>query len=596
MVKKKKLLTLALALALLVSAVPTAAAADGMEASLALPSLREIYKDDFLLGAIFTPDNVTDRRLGLMERHFNALTAENVMKPNAFTESKGNYDFSFVDWLLESIPDFAIHGHVLAWHSQSAAWLNVGLNRSQAKANLEAYIKAVAGHFAGKLISWDVVNEAFTDGVGNPPSDWRDALRKDSAWYRAYANGASGQESGADYIYDAFVFARQTDPSAVLYYNDFNETMQGKREAIALMAEELNAQWESDPRNTEPGRLLIEGLGMQSHFFIDDLNVDDVEATIERFVETGCEVSVTELDIPAGNWMSMHSLNAETEKQQADLYARLFQIYKKYSENIARVTFWGLEDTASWRRQGEPLLFDGSFNAKPSFYAVADPDGFLEGLYNDPATRDAVLVETLKPETPPEEPEEPVTPEEPEEPDTSDMPEWARERLLAALEEGFVPEDLQSDYTQPILRGEYARLALNWLMKTTGKDAETLLAEYGSRNITFSDTDDADIVTAGNLGLVDGSDGKYNPLGTINRRQSARLICNVLAALGKDVTGAPAADFSDTADMPEWAIGAVNYVTHTGIMTGTDNEAKTFEPMQVYSRAQAIVTFYGLDT
>ncbi len=570
----KRIPAFLLSVMLLITSVPAALA--GIDDSTALPSLSEIYQDDFLLGAIFTPDNVSDRRLELLTRHFNALTAENVMKPNAFAQSKGSYSFDRVDSLLGQLPGFAIHGHVLVWHSQSAAWLNNGLNRAQAKANMEEYIGRVAGHFAGKVISWDVVNEAFVDGIGGSPGDWRNHLRKDSAWYKAYANGAGSGESGADYIYDAFVLARQADPAAVLYYNDFNETMPGKRKVIAQMTEELNTKWATDPRNTEPERLLIEGLGMQSHYFTEDLNVSDVEATIERFIETGCEISVTELDIPAGNWTRMHKLDAETEKKQAQLYAQLFQIYKKYSEHITRVTLWGLEDTASWRRQGEPLLFDGSFNPKPSYYAVADPDGYLAGKYDDPDTRDEVLTEALNPEDA-----------------SDDMPDWARERLTAALEMGFVPQDLQGAYTQPILRGEFARLALKWVEVTTGKDAETLLNERGSRNVTFSDTDDPELLLAANLGLIDGSGGMFAPEGTFNRRQSARLICNVLAAMGTDVSGAPPAAFGDIADTPEWARGAIDYVSHAGIMTGTGEN--TFDPMQSYSRAQAIITFAELE-
>ncbi len=170
---------------------------------------------------------------------------------------------------------------------------------------------------------------------------------------------------------------------------------------------------------------------------------------------------------------------------------------------------------------------------------------------------------------------------------------WARERLTAALEMGFVPQDLQGAYTQPILRGEFARFALKWVEVTTGKDAETLLDERGSRNVTFSDTDDPELLLAANLGLIDGSGGMFNPEGTFNRRQSARLICNVLAAMGTDVSGAPPAAFGDIADTPEWAKSAIDYVSHAGIMTGTGEN--TFDPMQVYSRAQAIITFAELE-
>jgi endo-1,4-beta-xylanase len=176
------------------------------------------------------------------------------------------------------------------------------------------------------VISWDVVNEAF-DGGRWTPDDWREFLRANSPWYAAYQNGADASkgESGADYIYDAFVFARLADPDATLYYNDYNETENWKRESIGMMVEELNAKWKTDPRNERPARLLVEGIGMQSHYWVGNLNIADVDATIERFAQTGVKISVSELDIPAGTWSSQRTppLTADEELAQAKLYARL---------------------------------------------------------------------------------------------------------------------------------------------------------------------------------------------------------------------------------------------------------------------------------
>jgi len=223
------------------------------------------------------------------------------------------------------------------------------------------------------------VNEAFEDG-GRFDGDWTKNLRKDAPWYEAYANGAdlSAGESGADYLYDAFVLARRYDPLATLYYNDYNETVETKREAIAAMVEDLNRRWETDERNEEPGRLLIEGIGMQSHFNTNNLRASDVEATIQRFIDTGAIISVTELDITVGNYHGRETpLTEEEEIMQAKLYAQLFNLYKKYADSIERVTLWGASDPMSWRAQGHPLLFNRHYAPKESFHAVMDPDGYL---------------------------------------------------------------------------------------------------------------------------------------------------------------------------------------------------------------------------
>ncbi|NLY91837.1 MAG: hypothetical protein GX081_09595 [Firmicutes bacterium] len=356
---------------------------------LTLPSLKDTYKDYFMLGNVMNPFQTRDPELTAMYKHqYNLVTAENDMKPQSLSSAKGQYNFTnadtIVDWAIAN--NLKVHGHVLVWHSQSARWLNLGedgqpLTRAEARANLEEYITTVAGHFRGKVISWDVVNEAFTDSSGIP-SHWTDALRKDVPWYLAYENGADKAkgESGADYIYDAFVFARLADPEAILFYTDYNENEPWKREAMAMMAEELNAKWKTDPRNTDPDRLLIEALGMQSHYWTDSLDVKSVEAAITRFIKAGVKIGITELDIPYGSWTNQYTkpLTKEEEIKQAKVYAELFKVYKKYAGHIDRITFWGKADSQSWRGQSSPLLFNRAFGAKEAFWAVIDPEGYLE--------------------------------------------------------------------------------------------------------------------------------------------------------------------------------------------------------------------------
>ncbi|MCL6613830.1 MAG: endo-1,4-beta-xylanase [Firmicutes bacterium] len=148
---------------------------------------------------------------------------------------------------------------------------------------------------------------------------------------------------------------------------------------MALMAEDLNKRWKTDPRNTQPDRPLVEGLGMQAHYWLDTLNVADVEATIVRFIKAGVRISISELDIPAGSYTAQRTppLTKEEELKQARLYAQLFVVFKKYADSIERVTFWGKADSQSWRANGSPLLFDEKFAAKQSYYAVIDPEGYL---------------------------------------------------------------------------------------------------------------------------------------------------------------------------------------------------------------------------
>ncbi|HSW38942.1 MAG TPA: endo-1,4-beta-xylanase [Acidobacteriota bacterium] len=357
------------------------------EWDLTLPSLAEVYKDSFLLGNITSPNQQDAATTAMFTKQYNVVTAENHMKPQYLSRSKGVYDFSgaepIIAWAKEN--NLLLHGHTLVWHSQSANWLTNNtdkspVTRNEARKNMEQYINEVAGYYAGKVISWDVVNEAF-DGGSLPFDDWRDVLRKNSPWYIAYANGADPEkgETAGDYIYDAFVFARLADPNAILEYNDYNETDDWKREAMALMAEELNEKWKTDPRNTYPGRKLIEGLGMQSHHHTEHPEVKEIEASIQRFIEAGVRITVSELDVPVGRYNGPTSpvLTFAQEVEQAIYYARLFEYYKAYDAHITRVTFWGKADGQSWRGNYSPLLFDRALAPKQAFYAVLDPSGYL---------------------------------------------------------------------------------------------------------------------------------------------------------------------------------------------------------------------------
>ncbi|MCL2018754.1 MAG: endo-1,4-beta-xylanase [Oscillospiraceae bacterium] len=371
-----------------------ASAASGRQWDLTLPSLKDSFAEYFGIGNIIEPPQVAmEAMTDMFKHHYNFVTAENAMKPSNMSREQGVYRFTetdfLVNWAIEN--DIQVVGHALVWHSQSAGWLTIAedggpVTRAEARANMEDYINAVAGHFAGRIYSWDVVNEAFITSITSAPLEmeegwWKGRLRKQlsdtenrPSWYAAYANGADEEagEDGSDYIYDAFIFARAADPNAILYYNDFNETDAGKREAIAQMVEELNEKWESDPQNTEPGRLLIEGIGMQAHYWTANLSPVSVELTILRFAETGAVVSISELDIPIGSWNNYGEATKENLERQAELYGELFEIFIKHSDKIERVTFWGKMDSQSWRSRGNPLLFDVALSAKPAFFSVIE--------------------------------------------------------------------------------------------------------------------------------------------------------------------------------------------------------------------------------
>ncbi|MGJ7439990.1 endo-1,4-beta-xylanase [Aquipuribacter sp. MA13-6] len=444
-----------------------------------MASLKDAYSDYFDVGNIYS-GNATyaagSPNSSTVARHYNIMTAENNMKPdqllpnNNINPTTGEFRFtfgnadSFVNQTLAR--GMKVHGHVLVWHSQSPPRLNTGATggtRDLAEANMERYVESVLDHFSGRITSWDVVNEAFVDEISEfdpATEDWRDYLRGgprggQSNWYSAYANGtdAAAGESPGDFIYDAFVLAREHGPEAKLEYNDFNVFQsEGKAQAIITMATELNERYAAE--HPDDPRQLVESLGMQSHNYINQTPafacsdttrlpelVDDdaeewqpgacsdvasVERSIQLIVEAGFTANISELDLqvweayngqPEGDsrasyrdltdpsvkdrisrepftyWVGKIDNRAELEAIQAQRFAEYFAVYKKYSQDIDRVTFWGLTDQLSWRSTHNPLIFNSDFSEKLGAAATADPEGWL-GLAQ-PVTDTSTLGETI---------------------------------------------------------------------------------------------------------------------------------------------------------------------------------------------------------
>ncbi|MCL2204697.1 MAG: endo-1,4-beta-xylanase [Defluviitaleaceae bacterium] len=352
---------------------------------LTLPSLYKKFEGHFMVGNIMAPRDFDDpEMLAMFRHHYNTVTAENVMKPVEITSEPGVYDFSRADQLVSWAEKhkIAVVGHTLIWHGQSAPWLNrdadgAPLTRARAKANMEAFIKAYAGHYSGRIYSWDVINEAFRD-ITDFSGDWRAHLRREEPkagntahWYLSYANGADTAkgESGADYVFDAFYFTRKHDPLAILYYNDYNEEVPAKRDAIACMVEDINGKWLMHPEYDN--RLLIEGIGMQSHHNHVHINMQNIRDAINRFAQTGARIAITELDFTFGSAEApVFPIAGEDAHAQAAYYKELFELYATRSDVVERVTFWAKDDGQSWRKWGAPVLFDAAGAAKPAFHAI----------------------------------------------------------------------------------------------------------------------------------------------------------------------------------------------------------------------------------
>ncbi|MDR0878396.1 MAG: endo-1,4-beta-xylanase [Treponema sp.] len=336
-----------------------------------LTPLHSRYTGQFLLGNIISPLDLNTVRFNLLKRHFNTVTAENAMKPDAIQYQRGQ--FTYPDTMVNAVLEagMQMHGHTLVWHSQTPLWMNTGVSREQAITNMTNHITQVLTNFQGKVVSWDVVNEAMRNDA-SPSTDWRLSLRKNENPAQS-ENSRWNQIIGDEYIELAFKAARDADPAAKLYYNDYNLNMSNPNKAYAVyrMVKDINERCPA-----YGGRKLIDGIGMQSHHH---LNTDPatVEESIQLFASLGVEIAISELDIQAVFYGSPYSsFTEDAAKAQAQKYAALFIIFKKYAANISRVTFWGIDDATSWRKESFPVLFDKQYKAKPAFYAVENPNKY----------------------------------------------------------------------------------------------------------------------------------------------------------------------------------------------------------------------------
>lgn len=342
-------------------------------------ALRQAFADAFLMGVALSTSQVngTNDRAGVLAaQQFSAITPENDMKWEALNPLPGQYDFKAADAHVgfAARNNMNVIGHALIWHSQTPAWVFQGregkpATRDELLNRMQAHIHAVVGRYKGKVIGWDVVNEALSDSGPD--------ILRDSPWRRII---------GDDFLDHAFRFAREADPQAELYYNDYGLEDERKRaNGVKLLRGMLD-------RGVQ-----LTAVGTQSHFQLDYPSLDAVEKTILDFSGLGIGVMVTELDVDvlpsrgtAGvadisrREMADKSLDPYTsglpdgiQEKLRQRYTDLFGVYLRHRAAITRVTIWGLDDGQSWLndfpipgRTNHALLFDRALNPKPAFFAV----------------------------------------------------------------------------------------------------------------------------------------------------------------------------------------------------------------------------------
>jgi len=180
-------------------------------------------------------------------------------------------------------------------------------------------------------------------------------------------------------------------------------------------------------------------------------------------------------------------------------------------------------------------------------------------------------------------------------PNVGSASEWAYDGIANALQKGFVPSEIQSNYQGFITRAEFCRMAVKYIEYITGMSIDNVMAEKGVARdwSAFTDTNDSIIFAANALGITSGTGNrKFTPNGQISREQAATMIRNVCMVLGADVDNSPNSGFADIQTASSWAVDSINFVRAYAIMTGTGGN--NFNPKALYTREQGIVTFNNI--
>ena len=397
------------------------------------------------------------QQIALIEQEFNSITAENDMKPGELHPEPNVWNWERADKIANFCRERGIklRGHCLMWHSQMANWMfyeeltpaeKKAQEKKEAKAKKEAekaakkaakngetqpqanpfgqgqfgqgfpqgfpqgqfrqgqfgqrmrqnpyegrklvskevlyermreHIHAVVNRYKDIVYCWDVVNEAIADGGDNP--------LRNSTFYQICGND--------EFIKMAFIFAREADPKALLFYNDYNECNPQKRDRIYEMVKRLKA--EGAP---------IDGIGMQGHYNIYGPTKEEMEAALTKYSEIVDHIQVTELDIRVneqmGGQLNMDRNEGKTvtdgQKMLQELqYDRLFRALRRHSDKVDVVTFWNVSDKDSWVGTANyPLLFDKDLKKKNVHRVVTDFDATID---NAVIKEDFVPSETCQP-------------------------------------------------------------------------------------------------------------------------------------------------------------------------------------------------------
>jgi endo-1,4-beta-xylanase len=310
--------------------------------------------------AVIPFDLDTPAYTAVLASQFSVVTPGNEMKWGVVEPAQGTYDWSGADRLVAFAKQNGqlVRGHTLLWHNQLPGWLTTGvangtISNSQLTALLEQHIFTEVTRYRGRIWQWDVANEFFTDS--NPAT-----INPNDFWV---------SHLGPGIISRAFRWAREADPHALLFYNDYNiageDGTNAKSDAAYAWLRQMRDQG-----------VPIDGVGDQGHLDTQYGFPTQMTQDLQRFASLGLKTAITEADVRT----FVDSPATQVPTDHLATFAQPYEFSQMLQACLAvpqciSFTAWGFGDADSWvpgffTGEGYATLYDVNLQPKPAFFAL----------------------------------------------------------------------------------------------------------------------------------------------------------------------------------------------------------------------------------
>jgi endo-1,4-beta-xylanase len=337
-----------------------ASAAAGSGSTVAPDSLRALAANIGLrMGTAVIPFDLDHPDYqAIVAGQFSVVTPGNEMKWQVVEPTQGMFDWSGADRLVAFAEQHGqlVRGHTLLWHNQLPGWLTSGvangtISNDQLRGLLHQHITTEVSRYKGRIWQWDVANEFFTDS--NPST-----INPNDFWVSHLGTGV---------IADAFRWAHQADPHALLFYNDYNiageDGSNAKSDAVFTWLKQMLAQG-----------VPINGVGDQGHLDTQfGFSGTQMTQDLQRYASLGLKVAITEADVRTfvNNATDQVPTDHLATFAQPDEFGQMLKACLAVRQCIS-FTVWGFGDADSWvpgffTGEGYATIYDVNLNPKPAY-------------------------------------------------------------------------------------------------------------------------------------------------------------------------------------------------------------------------------------